>query len=133
MSKSYNNTIMLSEPEADIRAKLKTMVTDPARVRRTDPGNPDICPVFDLHKVFSSEETQRKAAEGCRSAEIGCIECKSWIADAVIERIAPIQARRHDLETRPDVISDVLANGKERATKRAQQTLDEVQLAMGLR
>jgi tryptophanyl-tRNA synthetase len=133
MSKSYNNTIMLSEPEADIRQKLKTMVTDPARIRRTDPGNPDLCPVFDLHKVFSSEETQRKATEGCRSAGIGCIECKSWVADAIIERIAPIQERRRDLESRPSVIADVLANGKDRAIKRAQQTLDEVQLAMGLR
>jgi tryptophanyl-tRNA synthetase len=133
MSKSYNNTIMLSEPEADLRAKLKTMVTDPARIRRTDPGNPDVCPVFDLHKVFSSQETQQKAAEGCRSAGIGCIECKNWVADAIIERIAPIQARRRDLESRPSVIDDVLANGKDRATKRAQQTLDEVQLAMGLR
>jgi tryptophanyl-tRNA synthetase len=133
MSKSYNNTIMLSEAPADIRAKLKTMVTDPARIRRTDPGNPDVCPVFDLHKVFSSEETQRKAAEGCRSAGIGCIECKGWVADAIVERIAPIQARRRDLESRPSVIDDVLANGKDRAIKRAQQTLDEVQHAMGLR
>jgi tryptophanyl-tRNA synthetase len=77
MSKSYGNTIMLSEPEADIRAKLKTMVTDPARIRRDDPGNPDICPVFDLHKVFSPPETQREAAEGCRTASIGCIECRA--------------------------------------------------------
>jgi len=123
---------MLSEPEADLREKLKTMVTDPARVRRTDPGNPDVCPVFDLHKVFSSEETQLKAAEGCRTAGIGCIECKGWLADAVVERIAPIQARRRDLEQRPQVINDVLANGSARAIKRAQQTLDEVQHAMGL-
>jgi tryptophanyl-tRNA synthetase len=133
MSKSYNNTIMLSEPPAEVRAKLKTMVTDPARVRRTDPGNPDVCPVFDLHKVFSSEETQRKAAEGCRSAGIGCIECKSWVADAIVEKIAPIQARREDLLSRPSVIADVLANGKDRAIKRAQQTLDEVEHAIGLR
>jgi len=133
MSKSYGNTIMLSEPEVDIRAKLKTMVTDPARVRRTDPGNPDVCPVFDLHKVFSSEETQLKAAEGCRSASIGCIECKGWAADAIVEKIAPIQARREDLLSRPSVIADVLANGKDRAIKRAQQTLDEVEQAIGLR
>jgi len=132
MSKSYGNFIMLSEPEADLREKLKTMVTDPARIRRTDPGNPDVCPVFDLHKVFSSEETQIKAADGCRTAGIGCIECKGWLADAVVERIAPIQAHRRDLETRPQVIDDVLANGKTRAIKRAQQTLDEVQQAMGL-
>ncbi len=133
MSKSYGNTIMLSEPEADIRAKLKTMVTDPARVRRTDPGNPDVCPVFDLHKVFSSEETKSKAAEGCRSAGIGCIECKGWVADAIITAIAPVQERRRDLLSRPSVIDDVLNNGKDRAIKRAQQTLDEVEHAIGLR
>jgi tryptophanyl-tRNA synthetase len=132
MSKSYGNFIMLSEPEADLREKFKTMVTDPARIRRTDPGNPDVCPVFDLHKVFSSEETQLKAADGCRTAGIGCIECKGWLADAIVERIAPIQAHRRDLEKRPQVIDDVLANGKTRAIKRAQQTLDEVQQAMGL-
>jgi tryptophanyl-tRNA synthetase len=132
MSKSYGNFIMLSEPEADLREKLKTMVTDPARVRRTDAGNPDVCPVFDLHKVFSSEETQMKAAEGCRTAGIGCIECKSWVADAIVERIAPIQAHRADLEKRPQVVKDVLANGSARAIKRAQETLNEVQKAMGL-
>ena len=132
MSKSYGNTIMLSEPEADIRAKLKTMVTDPARVRRDDPGNPDVCPVFELHKVFSSEIVQAEAAAGCRSASIGCIECKGWVADAIVEKIAPIRARRLDLQSRPSVIKDVFANGKDRAVKRAQQTLDEVQAAMGL-
>ncbi len=133
MSKSYKNFLSLSEPESEIRAKLKTMVTDPARIRRDDPGNPDVCPVFDLHKVFSSEAVQQEAAAGCRSAGIGCIECKGWVADAIVERIAPIQAHRHDLESRPSVITDVLANGKDRAIKRAQQTLDEVQHAMGLR
>ncbi len=132
MSKSYGNMIMLSEPEADLRAKLKTMVTDPARVRRDDPGNPDVCPVFDLHKVFSSERVQMEAAEGCRTAGIGCIECKSWLADAIVTTIAPMQAHRRDLEKRPGVVKDVLANGKDRAIKRAQQTLDEVQRAMGL-
>ena len=132
MSKSYNNHIMLSEPEPDLRQKLKTMVTDPARVRRDDPGNPDVCPVFDLHKVFSSEEVQLKAADGCRTASIGCIECKSWVADAIVEKIAPIQAHRRDLESRPSVIKDVLANGKDRATKRAAETLAEVQAAIGI-
>jgi tryptophanyl-tRNA synthetase len=132
MSKSYGNTIMLSEPEADVRAKLKTMVTDPARIRRDDPGNPDVCPVFELHKVFSSETVQAEAAAGCRSASIGCIECKGWVADAIVEKIAPIRARRLDLQSRPSVIKDVFANGKDRAIKRAQQTLDEVQAAMGL-
>jgi len=123
---------MAAEPEAELRAKLKTMVTDPARIRRDDPGNPDVCPVFDLHKVFSTEAVQAEAAEGCRKASIGCIECKGWVADAIIEKIAPIQAHRRDLEARPSVINDVLANGKDRATKRAAQTLAEVQTAMGL-
>jgi tryptophanyl-tRNA synthetase len=133
MSKSYNNFISLSEPEPSLREKLKTMVTDPARVRRDDPGNPDVCPVFDLHKVFSSETVQAEAAAGCRSASIGCIECKGWLADAVVTKIAPIQAHRRDLERRPSVVLDVLENGKKRAIERAQKTLDEVQSAMGIR
>jgi tryptophanyl-tRNA synthetase len=132
MSKSYGNTISLSEPEAELRAKLKTMVTDPARVRRDDPGNPDLCPVGDLHKVFSDEETLRKVYDGCTTAKIGCIECKSWAADGIVRTIAPIQEHRRDLERRPAVIKDVLANGKERATKRAAETLGEVEHAMGL-
>jgi tryptophanyl-tRNA synthetase len=132
MSKSYKNHIELSESDESIRAKLKVMVTDPARIRRDDPGNPDICPVFDLHKVFSSEETQLKAAEGCRTAGIGCIECKSWVADAIVQTIAPIRERRADLERRPGVVNDVLVNGKDRAAKRANITLNEIKHAMGL-
>ena len=132
MSKSYNNHLMLSEPEADLRAKLKTMVTDPARVRRDNPGNPDVCPVGDLHKVFSDPETIAKVYDGCTTAKIGCIECKSWCADSILRTIAPIQEHRRDLEKRPGVIMDVLANGKTRAIKRAGATLDEVQAAMGV-
>jgi len=132
MSKSYKNHIELSESDENIRAKLKVMVTDPARVRREDPGNPDVCPVFDLHKVFSSEETQLKAAEGCRTASIGCIECKSWVADAIVATIAPIRERREDLSRRPSVVNDVLANGKDRAAKRANETLAEAKHAMGI-
>ena len=132
MSKSYGNHLMLSEPEADLRAKLKTMVTDPARVRREDAGNPDVCPVGDLHKVFSNGETIAKVYDGCMNATIGCIECKSWCADSIVRAIAPIQAHRRDLEQRPGVVKDVLANGKERASKRVRETLAEVQDAMGL-
>jgi tryptophanyl-tRNA synthetase len=132
MSKSYKNHIELSESDENIRAKLKVMVTDPARVRRDDPGNPDVCPVFDLHKVFSSETIQAEAAAGCRSASIGCIECKSWVADAIVATIAPIRDRRDDLERRPGVVNDVLANGKDRAAKRANLTLAEAKHAMGL-
>jgi tryptophanyl-tRNA synthetase len=132
MSKSYKNHIELSESDESIRAKLKVMVTDPARIRRDDPGNPDVCPVFDLHKVFSTEAVQAEAAAGCRSASIGCIECKSWVADAIVATIAPIRDRRADLAGRPSVVNDVLANGKDRAAKRANQTLEEAKHAMGI-
>ena len=94
MSKSYGNTILITDPEPVVRQKLKTMVTDPARIRRTDPGDPDKCPVGDLHKVFSTPETMAKVYEGCRSAGIGCIECKGWAADALVQILKPIQERR---------------------------------------
>lgn len=132
MSKSYGNTILLSDPEAVIRQKLKPMVTDPARVRRTDPGNPEICPVFDLHKVFSSAETQQKAREGCTTAGIGCIECKSWVADAVVAELAPIQERRRRYENDPSLVTDILKAGERRAAARAEQTMVQVRAAMGL-
>src|ERR1700680_1266304 len=96
MSKSYGNTIMLTDPEPVVRQKLKTMVTDPARVRRTDPGNPDLCPVGDLHKIFSSRETLAKVDAGCRSAGIGCIECKGWAADGWGGILNPMQERRQE-------------------------------------
>ena len=89
MSKSYGNTILLSEPEASLRQKLKTMVTDPARIRRTDPGDPDKCPVGDLHKIFSTAETMAKVYEGCRTAGIGCIECKGWAARQLVAGARP--------------------------------------------
>jgi len=132
MSKSYGNTILLSDPEDQIRAKLKTMVTDPARVRRTDPGNPDVCPVFDLHKVFSSAEVQAQAAEGCRSAGIGCIQCKGWVADAVVAELKPIQERRAYFEAHPDEVDAVLREGAKRANARADETLKQVYSAVGI-
>ena len=98
MSKSYGNTILLTDPEPMVRQKLKTMVTDPARVRRTDPGDPDVCPVGDLHKVFSSPATLEKVYGGCRSAGIGCIECKGWAADAIVAELQPLQERRKPYE-----------------------------------
>jgi tryptophanyl-tRNA synthetase len=132
MSKSYGNTILLSDPEAEIRAKLKTMVTDPARVRRTDPGNPEVCPVFDLHKVFSSEEVQAKAAEGCRTAGIGCIQCKGWLADGVVAELAPIRERRQYFEANPDEVDAILDEGAFRASGRAMVTMRQVFTAVGL-
>jgi tryptophanyl-tRNA synthetase len=128
MSKSYGNTILLSDPEPEVRKKLKTMVTDPARVRRTDPGDPDKCPVGDLHKVFSTPETLAKVYEGCRSAGIGCIECKGWAADALVQVLNPIQERRARF-TEAEV-DDILKDGSERARVRAEQTMVEVRAAM---
>lgn len=130
MSKSYGNTIQMTDPEPVVRQKLKTMVTDPARVRRSDPGDPDKCPVGDLHKVFSSAETMAKVYEGCRSAGIGCIECKGWAADALVQILLPIQERRAGFtEAR---VKEILADGNERAAARSGQTMREVYASMKL-
>jgi tryptophanyl-tRNA synthetase len=133
MSKSYGNTILLSDPEPEIRSKLKTMVTDPARIRRDDPGNPDVCPVFDLHKVFTTEETQQRVREGCTTAGIGCIECKGWLADAVVEHLKPMQERRRHYEANFVEVEAILNQGAARAAVRANQTMQEVRNAVGLR
>jgi tryptophanyl-tRNA synthetase len=132
MSKSYNNSILLTDPEPVVRQKLKTMVTDPARVRRSDPGNPDICPVGDLHKIFSSKETMAKVNEGCRSAGIGCIECKGWAADALVQLLSPMQERRRKFEENPRLAWDILEDGTARAQKVAGETMNEVRAAMGM-
>ena len=132
MSKSYGNTILLSDPEAEIRSKLKTMVTDPARIRRTDPGNPEVCPVGDLHKVFSTDETRLKVWEGCTTAGIGCIECKGWAANGIVAELAPIQERRRLYEAQPQLVTDILEAGRAKAALRAEQTMVEVRAAMRL-
>jgi tryptophanyl-tRNA synthetase len=132
MSKSYGNTILLTDPEPLVRQKLKTMVTDPARVRRTDPGNPDVCPVGDLHKIFSDAKTIAKVDVGCRSAGIGCIECKSWAADALVQILNPMQERRKKYEDNPRLAWDILEAGSERARKVASATMDEAREAMGM-
>jgi tryptophanyl-tRNA synthetase len=132
MSKSYGNTIMLTDPEPVVRQKLKTMVTDPARVRRTDPGNPDLCPVGDLHKIFSDQPTMAKVNEGCRSAGIGCIECKGWAADALVKVLNPMQERRKKYKDNPRLAWDILEAGSARAAKVAGATMDEVRAAMGM-
>jgi tryptophanyl-tRNA synthetase len=132
MSKSYGNMIALSDPEPVIRQKLKTMVTDPARVRRSDPGNPDICPVGDLHKIFSSKETMAKVNEGCRSASIGCIECKGWAADALVQLLAPMQEKRRKYEEKPRDAWDILEDGAKRASAAAAETMKDVRAAMGM-
>jgi tryptophanyl-tRNA synthetase len=128
MSKSYGNTILLSDPEPILRQKLKTMVTDPARVRRTDKGDPDKCPVGDLHKVFSTPETIAKVYGGCRLAGIGCIECKSWAADSLVKILEPIQQRRAATTEKQAI--EILNAGSLRAAARAEQTMIEVRDAM---
>src|SRR5260370_27052911 len=132
MSKTYGNAILLTDPEPVVRQKLKTMVTDPARVRRTDPGNPDLCPVGDLHKIFSDQATMAKVNEGCRSAGIGCIECKGWAADALVRVLNPMQERRKKYKDNPRLAWDILEAGSSRAGKGASATMDEVREAMGM-
>jgi len=130
MSKSYGNAITLSESDADIRAKTKVMMTDPARKRRTDPGNPDVCPVYDWHKLFSTRETLEWAAHGCRTAGIGCIECKAKMADHLIEWIRPMRERRVELERHPQRVLEVIDEGSKRARKVAQATMERVREAI---
>jgi tryptophanyl-tRNA synthetase len=108
------------------------MVTDPARVHRTDPGNPEVCPVFDLHKVFSPEATQADAAEGCRTAGIGCIECKGWLADNVVRELAPVQERRRRYAADEALVREILEAGGSRARTRARETMREVGTVMNL-
>ncbi len=130
MSKSYDNYILLADPEPVVRQKLKTMVTDPARVRRTDPGNPDVCPVGDLHKVFSTPDTIAKVDVGCRTAGIGCIECKGWAADSIVGALKPMQERRRKYEQKPRLAWDILEQGSTRARRVAAGTMNEVREAM---
>jgi len=130
MSKSYGNTILMTDAEPVVRQKLKTMVTDPARIRRTDPGDPDKCPVGDLHKVFSTPETLANVYEGCRTAGIGCIQCKGWAADALVQLLAPIQERRASYSEAQ--VTEILEDGSNRASTRAEQTMREVRAAMQL-
>jgi tryptophanyl-tRNA synthetase len=130
MSKSYGNTINLSDPEPVVRQKLKTMVTDPARVRRNDPGNPDICPVYDFHKIYSPQATQEQINKDCRTATIGCIDCKKLVADRIVERMTPVWDARGRLSKDPSYLNDIVAEGSTRAGKVAKATLNDVNEAM---
>jgi len=130
MSKSYGNAVFLKDPPDVVRQKIKPMVTDPARKRRTDPGNPDICPVFDLHKAFSSKETQEWAAQGCRTAGIGCLDCKGKLIDHLLQRLEGIHARRPEFAARPDTVWDILRAGSDRAREVARATMEQVRSAM---
>ncbi|HEY7921588.1 MAG TPA: tryptophan--tRNA ligase [Vicinamibacteria bacterium] len=133
MSKSYGNAIYLKDDPDTVRQKLRPMLTDPARKRRSDPGDPDKCPVFDLHRAFSPEATRQWAASGCRTAGIGCLDCKAKLAEHMLEKLAQIHARRPELEKRPDTVWDVLREGSRRAREVAEATMEEVRSAMKIR
>lgn len=130
MSKSYNNTINLSDPEATVRSKLKTMVTDPARIRRTDKGNPDVCPVFTLHKSISAQPVIDQVNQDCRTAAIGCIDCKKLLADGLVTLLTPTWEKRLELAQKPKMVDEVIDAGTKKASSVARQTVAEVSEAM---
>ena len=132
MSKSYGNAIFLTDPPEVVSKKLATMMTDPARKRRNDPGNPDVCPVFDLHKIFSKQETITRVNRECRTAEIGCVDCKKLMAGHLNDALAPIQERRKPYEQKPQMVWDILEEGTSKARKVAQATMAEVRAAVKL-
>jgi len=132
MSKTYNNCIYLSDAPEDVERKIRTMTTDPRRVKRTDPGEPEDSPVFQLHKIFSSKEEQDEVAEGCRTAAIGCIDCKKVLIRNVFKVLEPIWQKRNELVKRPDVLRDIIKSGAEKARRVAHETMNEVKKAMRL-
>jgi tryptophanyl-tRNA synthetase len=132
MSKSYDNIISLREDNDSIAQKIKTMPTDPARVRLTDPGDPEKCPVWEFHKIYSDEKTCDWVQQGCRSAGIGCLECKQPVIDAVVEEITPIREKAKQLEDNMAMVKSVIAEGSEKARDVARETMTDVRQAMGL-
>ncbi|HQV89007.1 MAG TPA: tryptophan--tRNA ligase [Nitrosomonas sp.] len=132
MSKSYNNTISLREDPESIRKKIRTMPTDPARVRRSDPGDPERCPVWQFHLVYSDDNTREWVQRGCRNAEIGCLDCKSPVIDAILAEQAPMYERIMKYEEDPTLVRNIIADGCEKANKLAEETMRDIREAMGL-
>ena len=132
MSKSYHNTITLREDEEQVSKKVRTMPTDPARIRRTDPGEPEKCPVWQLHGVYSSDETRNWVVQGCKSAGIGCIECKQPVIDAILAEQRPMRERAQMYTEDPTLVRNIVADGCEKARELANETLRDVREAMGL-
>jgi tryptophanyl-tRNA synthetase len=132
MSKSYNNTISLREDPAAISKKIRTMPTDPARIRRTDPGDPAKCPVWQLHEIYSDEQKREWVQTGCKGASIGCIECKQPVIDAVLAELKPIQERAAQYAEDPTLVKNIVADGCDKARKLARETMRDVREAMGL-
>jgi tryptophanyl-tRNA synthetase len=132
MSKSYNNTISLRESPEDVTRKVRTMPTDPARVRRNDPGEPEKCPVWQLHKIYSDEATREWVQTGCRTAGIGCLDCKQPVIDAIVSELAPMRERAARYTDDPAMVRNIIADGCDRARELAGETMREVREAMGL-
>ena len=132
MSKSYGNTISLRADADELSKQLRTMPTDPARVRRTDPGDPAKCPVWQFHEVYSDENRRDWVQQGCKSASIGCVDCKQPVIDAVLEELRPMQERAREFEEQPDVVRNIINEGCETAREEARETMDIVRHAMSL-
>jgi len=132
MSKSYGNAIELADPPDVITQKIRPMVTDPARKRRTDPGNPDVCPVFDLHRIFTPDGPREQCATGCRTAAIGCLDCKAVLLEHMLPPLTTIRDRRERWAARPADLLEILHEGSRRAQTVARRTMDEVRDAMRL-
>ena len=132
MSKSYNNTIALRDDTDVVAKKLRTMPTDPARVRRDDPGNPDKCPVWQFHEIYSDKTTRQWVKDGCRNASIGCVECKQPIIDSVLAELKPIQERAEEYEDDVSTVKSIIEEGNEAAREVARDTLEDVRKAMGI-
>jgi tryptophanyl-tRNA synthetase len=132
MSKSYGNTISLDASPEQVEKDMRTMPTDPARVRRTDPGNPDVCPVWQFHEIYSDDSVREWVQTGCRTAGIGCIECKQPVIDGVLGELRPMQDRGREYAEQPDVVRNIINEGCERAREVARETMDEVRHAMSL-
>jgi tryptophanyl-tRNA synthetase len=132
MSKSYNNTIDLRDTPDEISAKVRKMPTDPARIRRTDKGDPERCPVWTLHQVYSEQSTRDWVVEGCRSAGIGCLECKQPVIDGIVKELKPMRERAAPFEEDPTLVKNIIADGCEKARDTAEETMRDVRDAMGL-
>lgn len=132
MSKSYNNAIYLSDSPETVEQKIRTMMTDPARKRRTDRGEPEMSPVYHLHKIFSSEEELNEVAHGCRTAEIGCIDCKKILIKNVFNYMGPIWQKRNEIVSNPEIALEIAKKGSEKAKAVAEETMKLVREAMGL-
>ncbi len=132
MSKSYGNTIDLRDSPDEVSTKVRKMPTDPARVRRTDPGDPEKCPVWNLHQVYTDDTTRKWVVEGCKSAGIGCLECKQPVIDAIVKELKPMRERAAPFEEDPTLVRNIIADGCEKARDVAEETMREVRDAMGL-